>query len=239
MPVRVSVQAALLDDYEGYVERTFFGLAKDEMATRDGFVDDGRNLNVAPLFHFVNCRGVLRNIIKAVDMMNEAFYSSGKISVLIADSKRLNVARLIPIECAKIAELDGLFEECLQTVMSLGVSTWEQNLHNHVPKVDEQCREMLRYLGIPFNTWDSCNIWRLTVHVLDMAVFSYMGAHIELFGFDRNDSIRLPRAQFQDSGLFGMQRTPISDKQVQAPGVAPTPVNRVSGAKTECHKILF
>jgi hypothetical protein len=148
--------------------------------------------NVDLLFHFIECRNAILNATRNLSLMEKASFCGSRISLLVLDKTRLNVARLVPIECGKIWALAKSFEECLESIIRGAKRGWASRLLGGSRKVSLNCQSILKDLDIAPAADDACNTWRSAVHVLDMAILSYVGAHIQSFGVNRGDSIVLP-----------------------------------------------
>ncbi|KAH7407900.1 hypothetical protein BKA64DRAFT_667668 [Cadophora sp. MPI-SDFR-AT-0126] len=196
---KASVQSTFQNGDENLVVTNFYLHARSIIVGKTSLDHDPvSDTKIAPLFHFIECREILRKVVVSVEIMIASSYSSGTISVLVADVERRNVARLVPITYSSIVDLSSLFDNCLQTVVLRKVKDWEQTLRGNVQKVNEQCQAMLCHLGVSLQSQHSCNLWRSTVHILDMAVFSYLGAHIELFGFEEQDCVPIPQTSLDN-----------------------------------------
>jgi hypothetical protein len=148
--------------------------------------------------------------MESVEAMEMASYCGTIISVLVMDKTGHNVARLLPIQCSKIKQLATAFESCLSQLVHLHHSTvlvdTEMTFANEVSEV---CRDLLFELGLDVASMRCTEIWRCAVHVLDIAVLSYAGAHTRLFGMTGDTCITLP-GPFLETQYFVFRRRSFS-----------------------------
>jgi len=121
------------------------------------------------------------------------------------------------------------FEICLCQLISHGPS---MVLAGVIPKVLKNvsavCRDLLTELDMTIPDTDIKDIWRCAVHILDMAVLSYVGAHTQFLGDAKVISVSLPgpfletqyfifsRRSFSCLGKFlGGQEAWVLEKQFQ------------------------
>ena len=145
------------------------------------------------MFHLIECRHIMLWVMESVEAMEAASYCGAAISLIVADKTCLDVARLLPVQCSKIKQLASSFENCLSQLMSLDISTalfdTEMTFANEASK---GCRGLLRELGLDVPVAHCTQLWRYAVHMLDMAVLSYTGAHTESYGMTRIACINIP-----------------------------------------------
>lgn len=147
------------------------------------------------LYHFIECRNIILNTKKSLELMTEMSYCRSRISVLVLDNTRPNVARLVAIKSSRIEALAKAFEFCLETIFWGTEQTWGHTFLAGFQRVTLECQIMLQDLGLAPVAEDMPNTWRSTVHVLDIAILSYVGAHIQpLGGVNAQDSVVLPSA---------------------------------------------
>jgi hypothetical protein len=149
------------------------------------------------LYHLIECHTVILEVAKSINSMMKASYCGPKISMLVIDNSRLNVARLVNIECKKVQRLADDFKQQLWQVIRKSKNDWNSYhvLLDSSLAIIVKCQEIFDDLGLEFDCGNPCNIWRSTVHVLDMAVLSYVGAHVQSFGKSIAESIMLPSLQ--------------------------------------------
>jgi hypothetical protein len=158
------------------------------------------------MFHFIECRNIISWVIESIEAMETASYCGAFISILVIDKSRPNVARLLPIQCSKIKQLATTFETCLSRLIGLHPSTVlfdrEMGFANEVTNF---CRDLLSELSFDLLIMPYYELWRCAVHVLDMAVLSYAGAHTQLFGESPIKYITLP-GPFLEEQYFMFRR---------------------------------
>jgi hypothetical protein len=135
------------------------------------------------MFHLIECRNIILWVVQSVETMEKASYCGDFISILVIDPAGHNVARLLPIQCNKIKQLATAFENSLSQVMGLPHSTTLFDTEMTFAKeISEVCQELFSELGLDVPVAHCTELWRCAVHVLDMAVLSYAGAHTQFFG---------------------------------------------------------
>lgn len=136
------------------------------------------------LFHLIKCRNIILNVMINIDEMKAASYCEQNISILIVDAFRQDVARLMPIDLAGIKALAIAFEISLDAILINGV----ENLFNTpVPsffQIAGRCDDILTHLTLDrlLVAADVTDKWRFTVQLLDVAVISYISAHVGKIG---------------------------------------------------------
>jgi hypothetical protein len=135
------------------------------------------------LFHFIECRNVILNVVSNISEMRRELYCQEKISLLVLDESRDQVARLLPVSVEEIKNLAIAFEEELYKILHQNFSTvLTMSYFNDSLEVTRQCTQLLSRLGLRRTVFFfSFEIWRSTVHTIDLAVLSYAGAHIQPF----------------------------------------------------------
>lgn len=128
------------------------------------------------------------------DRLQDAGYCGSYISILAADNCRENVIRLVPIPFINIAILLSGFVDTLREILiedSFHHTDSEASTHataglNPVRDLVNLCVDTLQ-LVIPISRediveWQYMAAIRLTVHLIDLGVLSYAGAHLNYFG---------------------------------------------------------
>ncbi|KAF8866666.1 hypothetical protein BDZ45DRAFT_279812 [Acephala macrosclerotiorum] len=165
---------------------------------------------IAQLAHFIECRNIISMVWESVKDMESAAYCREFISLLVLDHSRHGVARLVQIECSKIEQLAIAFELCLLQVRSSDPAMILFDIMNTIANnVSTACRELLTSLDMNIPSADIKDIWRCAVHVLDMAVLSYAGAHTQFFGDDCVSLVALP-GPFLEKQYFIFRRRSFS-----------------------------
>lgn len=139
------------------------------------------------LFQLLECRNLIFRVSDNLRTLQEArFCNAYYFSILVEDKHRSNVARLVPIDIASVHELCETFESTLGNVTKLFDSNLsryqgtEDSFSENTQLVTTRCIDILVSLGL-MDTTDNgpTSLWRRAVHVLDLAVVVYAGAHIE------------------------------------------------------------
>lgn len=134
------------------------------------------------MFHLVECRNIILWVMQSVEAMEKASYCGDFISILVIDKAGHNVARLLPIQCHKIRQLATAFEDCLSQVIGLHrFTTFLDTEMTFAKELSKVCQELLSGLGLNVPVAHRTELWRCAVHVLDVAVLSYAGAHTQFF----------------------------------------------------------
>lgn len=148
---------------------------------------------IEQLTHFIECRNVISGVWENIKYMKEAHYCGNFISSLVLDRTRHGVARLVQVECTKIQELTIAFETCLFQIISLDpVMVLLDEVATVSADVSRACQEMLTMLGMNILISEAKDLWRCAVHILDIVVLSYMGAHTQFLGSESEISVALP-----------------------------------------------
>jgi len=157
------------------------------------------------------CRNVILRTFLNLKLLQQSDYSSGCFSIIILEKSRHNVAKMVSIDdtdfIALVYEIEYILRDCLSLVLNSGGSANQLNIDRQLellttPMVERYCESLLQMdprssklpvLGV-------VNILRLLVHMLDLAVASYAGAHCSDFiqeNLQTEDSIAL-LAPFKD-----------------------------------------
>jgi hypothetical protein len=139
--------------------------------------DDRRFQYLHRMHVFIECRNAILNVKRNVDKMAAVSYCGQRISILVLDRTRLNVARLVPIEISSIESLALTFDVCMKGLLEIPAED-ENSLHDQYRRVSSYCQGVLSSLGVNYMEIDHGNLWRYSVAILDMAVVSYVGAHV-------------------------------------------------------------
>ena len=152
------------------------------------------------LFHLFECRNMITRVCVNLKRLQAAGFCGDFFSLLVQDQNRDRVTRLIPLSLSAIYELEQLFESSLSrivydlsanpaargtdsaTLAAHHTTSEDDNLclYRQTESLSNECLAILALLdleGIPVGQFPL--IWRQTVHILDLAVLSYAGAHIE------------------------------------------------------------
>lgn len=164
---------------------------------------------VENMFHLVECRNIMLWIMESIEAMEIASYCGDAISMLVIDKSDNNVAKLLPVRCNKIKQLASAFENCLSELIIIDrPAALVALVHTDMSfanKVTVACQEALSELGLEVPVPHCTELWRCAVHVLDMAVLSYAGAHTQPFGNSVVKLLTLP-GPFLENQYFMFRR---------------------------------
>ncbi|PSN67033.1 hypothetical protein BS50DRAFT_380456 [Corynespora cassiicola Philippines] len=141
--------------------------------------------------------------------LQEAGFCGHFFSVLVLDKSRSNVAKLLPIEIARVEYLRGIFRGTFLDLQNRMFKEHDASKSEDGPGVDFKikiprelysvCRHFLEQLQIMpkiSETSDLIYLLAITVHFLDLAVLSYVGTHTgamdEVYPSQGGDTIHLP-----------------------------------------------
>ena len=149
---------------------------------------------IEDLNHLIECRNIISAVWESLQQMRSIHYCEEFISLIVLDSTRAGLARLVRIERSRIEQLALTFETCLFQVMSQDpVMVLFGNVSELSKELTIACQELLLKLDVMIpGAHDRKDIWRCVVHVLDMAVLSYTGAHTQFLGSHTITSVSLP-----------------------------------------------
>jgi hypothetical protein len=154
------------------------------------------------LSRLIICRNIILSAAHKIQAMETASYCDTRISIFVLDKLRKNVARLVAIDCQKIIALARAFEKCLQRVIQDPEDGWESKLVSESGKVTLDCLSVLAQLDLTTSVEDMSNTWFSTVLVLDTAILSYVGAHVEHFDGSMDNVVVLPSMGTRPSRQF-------------------------------------
>ena len=131
----------------------------------------------------LECRNILVRSIASVRRMQDAKYCNGTFNLLVVDSDRESIARLLPLEITTLYSLFEAFESaCKRLGESYHYMGREIQIRISTMDLTSRCQDLLKQLGLAeFKPLDPPVLWRRVVHVLDLALLSYAGAHLEAF----------------------------------------------------------
>ena len=134
----------------------------------------------------VEYRNRLARVLFNAKMMRDTGYSKGSFNLLVLDCKRTTVAQLRSFELADIIQLFEAFEVACETMESSdGVNLLiTSDVEQSIDALTTKCAILLDKIELgPMESlkWDCLKLWRNTVQVLDFALLSYAGAHLEAF----------------------------------------------------------
>jgi hypothetical protein len=121
------------------------------------------------------CRMLLLNLRENLRILENSHYCSDSFYIIVIDSHRTNIARLRSVKIAHVDELVQDFERVFAQMAEFnGKSAIAPNSHVTL------CYKILREVGLVPDIYFSLeSLWRHTIHLLDLGILSYAGAHIE------------------------------------------------------------
>ncbi|TGO10582.1 hypothetical protein BTUL_0131g00230 [Botrytis tulipae] len=150
-------------------------------------------------------------------------YCAKHISLLVQDQQRAGVVRVIQIEIQTILDLVGVFKELMGKILvnfTLGQSYnrfTAEELDRLIQEIDDslnltqECLDILSLTSILILPDMACRpsdgfVWQLTTQVIELAILSYAGAHIQPFDTELvekdSPSFRIPqRFKYHDKAL--------------------------------------
>ena len=142
----------------------------------------------------LECRNVISNVSEQMSRLSRARFCTSWISFLTLESDR-DVVSLVRISISEIGLLEDTFNNALKTRFehvqeliyrkTLGFDTLEifEGHLNEENTLTQQCTSYLKE-KLCLNSIESRNdtdVWRCLVYTLDLAVLSYVGAHVGKF----------------------------------------------------------
>ena len=146
----------------------------------------------------LECRNLLARAIVNATLMQEARYSNGTFNLLVLDQSRASVARLIPFHLSALKALFEAFElvcrdyqvphkQLDRTLSQRSRREWS------FKSLTCKCQKLLADIGLPQSgRINPIKAWRWTSHILDFALLSYAGTHLEAF----DEKFLLEKRQF-------------------------------------------
>ncbi|KAF5877105.1 putative transcription factor cys6 protein [Botrytis fragariae] len=159
-------------------------------------------------------------------VLQENGYCAKHISLLVQDQRRAEVVRVIQIEIQTILDLVGAFKEFMGIILVSFVSGPFYNsfaaeeLDRLIEDSDnsliltQKCLEILSIMSISTlpdraSRLSDGFVWQLTTQVIELAILSYAGAHIQPFDAElvekESPSFHIPqRFKYHDNSLNGL-----------------------------------
>ena len=133
-------------------------------------------------FHVLECRNLMLAVVSNVERLRKAHYCTDSINVLALDPRRPRVANLVRIDVDRIIQLHQNFEHALEKMLTLirQPKADKLELQQLTEPLSSACTLILDSLGLPPGH-NVAGKWRKAAIVLDLAVISYAGAHVERF----------------------------------------------------------
>ncbi|KAK2599043.1 hypothetical protein QQS21_005510 [Conoideocrella luteorostrata] len=129
------------------------------------------------MVHLIETRNTILRVCDNIDAMKAAMYCEERISILVRDHFRINVARLISIEIYTILELAAASEKALLNLLEAR-EPLRSLINGPTIKIIDICMTFERIFGLGPVAISFIDRWRLTVQILDLAVASYATAHV-------------------------------------------------------------
>ena len=148
--------------------------------------------HLSTYYYFEDARTILeyRNVVARVlanaNTMQDARYSAGIFSLLVMDQDRDSVVHLKSITYADIIRLFEAFDRvCEVSVSSANInSKTTVDVESSMISLTTECQNLLDRLCLSLggpNEIHPSILWKGAVHVIDFALVSYAGAHLEAF----------------------------------------------------------
>jgi hypothetical protein len=160
-------------------------------------------------FHVLETRNLLIAINANIARLNRAQYCNSSFNFLTLSKTRPEVAYLVSMSTASVKDLLERFETAIATLVplvTLSPVEWPSAVARTVADITESCTKLLEQAKIEVPA-SYISKWRLLMLVLDLAVISYSGAHIERFDFrylrnERNEAESLDPARLSASWTY-------------------------------------
>ncbi|KAM3066964.1 hypothetical protein ACMFMF_010013 [Clarireedia jacksonii] len=166
------------------------------------------------LLHLLECHNTIHRSMTNLTLLQENGYCGSSLSILTTDETRSDVVKLVSVQVQEILDLAKSFVDIIKTFAS-DISTsdpgLDEKVHSFVNRKEAEyslttrCWELLVNMGIiRYGVWDEpMAIWSLTAQVIELAIISYAGAHIERFdesllGRETTFTIRPRRIYYDD-----------------------------------------
>ena len=201
----------------GLVDKEHFPSADDwcRVVPLDGHADDlqrsietlNEKIQSDLLMRLLECYNIAQRSYHNMQKLQASSFCGGYISILVAKNDRPGIANLFRIWHVKVLELCENFESTLRIFESSGIHTNDRItqdpdmiksfLTDNALSLTQMCMDLLTDIGLqPSSSATPLIIWQRTTQIIDFAVLSYVGAHIERFdkkflGADVN-YLRLP-----------------------------------------------
>ncbi|EPE37115.1 hypothetical protein GLAREA_09278 [Glarea lozoyensis ATCC 20868] len=161
------------------------------------------------MLHYIECWSAIARVAKNIKALKAASFCGSFISILVIDKARQDVARLIPIDCNKIEDLASAFDLVFQDFRGRRGFVSESDEYFTPMMLSELSKSILSDLDLNLSPMSVAEEWRCAVHILDMVVLSYAGAHTQPLGASQTRHIHLP-GQFIDKHCVTFRRRAFS-----------------------------
>ncbi|EON65621.1 hypothetical protein W97_04860 [Coniosporium apollinis CBS 100218] len=134
-------------------------------------------------FHMLECRNLVHGVVLNIRRMRNAHYCNEAFNVLTVSRTRRGVATLVRFDVNNLERLHSAFMDALVALTSeleRPQPKWTARLEELTQGISRTCGQFMDRLDLAKST-DEVGEWRKTIFVLDLAVVSYCGAHIERF----------------------------------------------------------
>ena len=143
-------------------------------------------------YHFEDARTLLeyRNVIARVlanaNTMQDARYSTGVFSLLVLDPNRDSVVHLKTFTHTDIVLLFEAFDRACEIAASFDNANSQimADIESSISSLTIECQKLLDRLCLSLRKPDETHssiLWKSAVQVIDLALVSYAGAHLEAF----------------------------------------------------------
>ena len=132
----------------------------------------------------MECRNDIARVLYNAVTMRDTGYSNGSFNLLVLDLERSNVVQLIPFDLTDVMQMVEAFEQAYKNI-ALSILLRPTNIELYTHTLTMECIVLFKKLGLgqtkAAEKLSNLNIWRSAVHILDFALLSYAGAHLEAF----------------------------------------------------------
>lgn len=178
------------------------------------------------LLDLLVCHNRAHRVGNNLTTLQENGYCAKHISLLVQDQQRPGVVRGIRIETQTILDLVGVFKEFMGKMLVDSTSGPSYNrftaekLDRLIQEIDDslnltqECIDILSTMSILILPDMACRpsdgfVWQLTTQVIELAILSYAGAHIQPFHTELvekdSSSFHIPqRFKYHDDSLNGL-----------------------------------
>jgi len=133
-------------------------------------------------------RNLIVNCHRSLRSLQDKGFCGNFFSVLVLDRSRPTVAKLLPIEVAKVERLSALFKDIIVHFEEFRVKDLYAKTKSDpfatvlTSRLASACHDLLvplQLIPTPSKPLSPAFLWTIAVHFLDLAVLSYVGTHTE------------------------------------------------------------
>ena len=171
----------------------------------------------------VECRNALFDTCRCLQSLEETDFLVDCVSILVLDAQRRSTVKMIPLKPRMIYDLAQVFHKSLGYLEARHTSlTRPLAVEVILGTITIACNRIMQVLGLSLHSQftsesssgtslmalDHLTFWRNTVRVLDLAVMSYIGAHIDdtlKLSLDEYHALQAQDDDFGSRWLLGIQ----------------------------------